>query len=452
MADDFINYQEKLLGLALGSPEIAQRLQMETTPEMFLSPIFGCAWRGFVGYYETHGTPPTQVILIDVLNGQQGLDTTGWDGVLTKAITSLGIEDHKHLSYYLQELEQAYRASQIKSNVLGAVAKLKVKDIDGAVEALYKEWPAGKNEYLRSEIVSGISEYMEDLEHRQKNPKLYEAIRLGFPTLDNATGGHGKKELITIVGGTGIGKSLSLGQIAFNVARQGKRVLLVTVENDKRSYMGRLYSNISSIPYYKFKHSLLNDREKQAWLESIGSLAEGFTLEVVQFAEGCSSRDILMFMRHNPVKFDYVVADQLNNMRPNNPDNFKMQDYRWYGQIALELKRLADLAYDGEGIPVLTAAQTTGGVVGKATLTTDEVGASKAIIFHSHAALYITRDEDSNFWFGASKYRDAKVEQFAVYPNFPCWQLSENPGVGDHIPNNEKAEDDPKAYGSVPLP
>jgi reverse gyrase len=51
---------------------------------------------------------------------------------------------------------------------------------------------------------------------------------MGFPTLDESTHGHGKKELVVIVGGTGVGKSLILGQIGINVAKSRKKVLLAS--------------------------------------------------------------------------------------------------------------------------------------------------------------------------------------------------------------------------------
>jgi hypothetical protein len=46
---------------------------------------------------------------------------------------------------------------------------------------------------------------------------------------------------------------------------------------------------------------------------------------------------------------------------PNHPADFKVMDWRWYSQIALELRVLGNIVYNGRGIPVHTAVHAAGG-------------------------------------------------------------------------------------------
>lgn len=56
------------------------------------------------------------------------------------------------------------------------------------------------------------------------------------------------KSLYVFAGETNIGKSIFLGNVASNIARQGKNVLLITLEMSELLYARRICTNISKIP------------------------------------------------------------------------------------------------------------------------------------------------------------------------------------------------------------
>ena len=70
----------------------------------------------------------------------------------------------------------------------------------------------------------------------------------GFATIDGRPTNASSKEAWVFVGGQGIGKSLMLGQLSVNAAAAKKRVMLVTIENTRETYMRRLYSNTCQVP------------------------------------------------------------------------------------------------------------------------------------------------------------------------------------------------------------
>jgi len=89
-------------------------------------------------------------------------------------------------------------------------------------------------------------------------------ISSGWEWFDNATGGgflQNGKALYLFGGPANIGKSIFLGNIAVNIAKQGKSVLVISLEMSEMVYAKRMSSNITKIPMKDFKfntHPLRN--------------------------------------------------------------------------------------------------------------------------------------------------------------------------------------------------
>jgi len=69
--------------------------------------------------------------------------------------------------------------------------------------------------------------------------------------LDNCLGGgflEAGKALYVFAGETNIGKSIFLGNIAHNIAQEGKNVLLVTLEMSELLYARRICTNVTKVP------------------------------------------------------------------------------------------------------------------------------------------------------------------------------------------------------------
>jgi replicative DNA helicase len=72
-----------------------------------------------------------------------------------------------------------------------------------------------------------------------------------WPWLDDALNGgflESGRALYVFAGETNIGKSIFLGNIATNIANQGKNVLLVTLEMSELLYARRICTNVTKIP------------------------------------------------------------------------------------------------------------------------------------------------------------------------------------------------------------
>lgn len=100
------------------------------------------------------------------------------------------------------------------------------------------------------ELYSDINRLIDNIQNVEST------ISSKWPWLDEALGGGFRedgKALYMFAGQANIGKSIFLGNVAANIAEQGKSVLVVTLEMSEMVYAQRIASNITKIPMKDFK-------------------------------------------------------------------------------------------------------------------------------------------------------------------------------------------------------
>ena len=88
-------------------------------------------------------------------------------------------------------------------------------------------------------------------------------IKTGFAELDTATGGLQKGELWTIGARPGVGKSSLLRGMAYAIASQGKKVLMLTTEMSYQRVFDGLLSSALDIPAVHFRDGTFTDDEQK---------------------------------------------------------------------------------------------------------------------------------------------------------------------------------------------
>ena len=104
-----------------------------------------------------------------------------------------------------------------------------------------------------------IDRHIRDLETQE----VY--IPSTWPWLDKKLGGgflQSGRALYLFTGATNVGKSIFLGNIAVNVAEQGKTVILISLEMSELMYAKRISSHVSKIPISDLKSSPVLVKEK----------------------------------------------------------------------------------------------------------------------------------------------------------------------------------------------
>ena len=98
---------------------------------------------------------------------------------------------------------------------------------------------------LGLDLYTNINDLIDDINSVERH------IPSKWDWLDNNLGGgflEAGKSLYVFAGETNIGKSIFLGNVAHNIAKEGKNVLLVTLEMSELLYARRICSNVTKVP------------------------------------------------------------------------------------------------------------------------------------------------------------------------------------------------------------
>lgn len=149
-------------------------------------------------------------------------------------------------------------------------------------------------------------------EQRNRELGLVTRIRTGFGELDALIGGLYKGELTVIPGRPSMGKTAVALWMSLFMAREGKRVVIFSLEMSKEQLVGRLLSIISGVDSDKlrFKGTNAADREKlQRALEELQRLPI-----VIEYCGSDTVDDIRAkaLMLHKQGKLDVCFIDYLN--------------------------------------------------------------------------------------------------------------------------------------------
>lgn len=141
-------------------------------------------------------------------------------------------------------------------------------------------------------------------------------IPTGWTWLDEKIGGgflQDGRALYIFTGETNIGKSIFLGNVAVNIAQQGKNVLLISLEMPEAIYAQRIGSNITKIPLSKMRTELPTFKQS---LEEYAGNNPGAKILIKEFPPSTITVGFLQSyikkLRNKGLKFDAIVIDYVN--------------------------------------------------------------------------------------------------------------------------------------------
>ena len=166
--------------------------------------------------------------------------------------------------------------------------------------------------------------------------------------LDNCLGGgflEAGKSLYVFAGETNIGKSIFLGNIAHNIAQEGKNVLLITLEMSELLYARRICSNVTKIP---MKELVGNTQAiKQAIKDEKGKI---FIKEFPPATITANQlKGFIKKFQEQGIKLDAIVLDYLNLMHSTMGNNS-------YERIKHVTEQIRAMSYLFE-CPIISATQ-----------------------------------------------------------------------------------------------
>jgi replicative DNA helicase len=166
--------------------------------------------------------------------------------------------------------------------------------------------------------------------------------------LDDCLGGgflESGKSLYVFAGETNIGKSIFLGNVAHNIAKEGKNVLLVTLEMSELLYARRICSNVTKVP---MKEMVGNTPAiKQAIKDETGKI---FIKEFPPATITPSQlKGFIKKFQEQGIKLDAIVLDYLNLMHSTMGNNS-------YERIKHVTEQIRAMSYLFE-CPIISATQ-----------------------------------------------------------------------------------------------
>ena len=147
----------------------------------------------------------------------------------------------------IENTEQFLKEKAVYHTMLKAAEDISAGDVDTSV--ILDKFEKSCNISLVTDLGLGVKTNIDDIiadltTVEDKIPSTWEWLD------DSLDGGflQAGKSLYVFAGETNIGKSIFLGNIASNIAKQGKNVLLITLEMSELLYARRICTNISKIP------------------------------------------------------------------------------------------------------------------------------------------------------------------------------------------------------------
>lgn len=171
-------------------------------------------------------------------------------------------------------------------------------------------------------------------------------LETGIKPLDEGCGGLQPKNLYYVGGRPGSMKSVVCGQVAYNVALQGKRVLLASPEMSAEQYGMRLACKLAGIDFNDYTKGRYNERQKENLKVAVEALRHDNIIINEGGEQGTATlrQDIIRF------KPELLVVDYSQLFEPSRPK------YSEYADVTMFSKELNTLKKDFK-MPILAAVQ-----------------------------------------------------------------------------------------------
>ena len=324
--DDMVTQERVLIGMLLNNPKFIDRVISKVKPEYFIENAMGNIYEELIN----GDTNPTEISHKCRIPLKEIIDLQSIQQFVTKELVD-------GYGYYIFE--------QHKKIEISRLLKEEPVDID-SIEQIQKQTFFDEEERDESE------EYLKNVEERFSGKTDTRNIPTGFSNIDSKIEGFRNSELIFIGGRPGSGKS-SIGlNIAYNMSKDGHKVLFCSLEMGAIELHERLVKSITKITDYREMTS--SDFERLA--KTSRAIKERLPLIIYDKA-GMTIEDIICKCKDTE-GLDVVIIDHLAILK--STKNFKSK----YELVSYLTSRLKQLARELDK-PVICLCQLNRGLEGR---------------------------------------------------------------------------------------
>ena len=279
---------------------------------------------------------------------------------------------HKQATVITDEMKKLYESRNIVLAVENIVDDLDEFDLDKTKEDLLHAVNSAQNmtsTAIQGDYLDGFDERYKKAEDFIKNPDIATGVLTGLKKFDKISGGIQNGELGIIMGESGTGKTLTLGNFGLSAwHKYHKNVVIFSLEMLKQQLEYRFDSKMARIPFTRFRKYNFEKGEMKRWRESINALKEQHDnfFEVVCLPRHTvpdKIKEILYRIQDiKKAEIDLCLIDYINLMYPNTMKG-KEGAKNWGNQadVAYDLKALAVDFNGGKGLPIWSPNQMTDG-------------------------------------------------------------------------------------------
>lgn len=281
----------------------------------------------------------------------------------------LARETEHDFPYYLEELKRRHAEDLLRIALQGKDSEGVATGEKTAVEFLLdhqplKAWDCLKKAGLNIEnavradqtkrffVHERASIKIQEYQKIKENPQEALGLLTGFDPLDDATRGLKGGEMLVVAGRAGSGKSISALQMAVNIYKQGKDILLISLEMPAEQYEDRFFSCHSDLPLHEMQKGQLTEEQEAAYNAQWKQIEQNPTFFEIVDTVSCNAMRVeaelsLAMERYEP---DILVIDYLGIMKANEK---QPKDNEEQAAVVEEVRALARV-YDK---PIITAVQ-----------------------------------------------------------------------------------------------
>lgn len=268
-----IDAEEVLLSALFIQPyDTVKVVQGLIEPEHFYRPSNGLIYAKALELVE-QGVKPDAVTVSEALRSAGQLDAVGgpaelmrisgrMDGFSSNAHRYASIIYNHHCTRRLIAVAGSILEDAYEGGESAIYAQRALEDVQGVVDA------TNRRVHLRT-MTEMVDDYTDVLEARGRGEGL--GIMTGWHDLDDITGGMREGQLWVVGAPPKTGKSTFAGNLAMNVIKQGRRVLLVSVEMSETEIMERLMAGEARINMKRLRTGQL---ETHHWAQVSDAAAE----------------------------------------------------------------------------------------------------------------------------------------------------------------------------------
>lgn len=347
-----IEAEQGVLGSILIDPEAIVQVVDFLRPNDFYRSAHSTIYRAMVTLYEHHESADF-ITICDELERRGELEEVGSASYITSLVGQ--VPTSGNVEFYARIVERTALSRRL-IHAAGQIAALGYEQADNALdhaEHLLYSLSSRSVQNGFKPLSDIMLEYMNELDMLQNTPGALTGVPCGYRALDRLTNGLQKTDLIILAGRPGSGKTSFGTNIAYNAAREDKRVAVFSLEMGNRQLARRLMSMDSGVDMQRLRSGFIEDNEWDAVTHSGGKLGD-LPIWINDTSDSpISSMRAQLRRLIQDQGVDLVIVDYLQLMDAEDDGKNHENRVQVISEISRGLKRIAK-EFD---VPVLALAQ-----------------------------------------------------------------------------------------------